>query len=65
MELTIIMVLFAVALIWAVFIYIMGIKKDPKILNDYLANKHKKNTRLKRSVSTRKEPVLSEQIIKH
>ena len=60
MELLMITALFAIAFIWAVFIYITGIKKDRKILNDYLTNKHKRNIWLKRSVITRKEPAPAE-----
>ena len=60
MELMIITALFSVALIWGIFIYITGMKKDRKILNDYLANKHKKSVRLKKSASVGKASVTSE-----
>ncbi len=57
MELMITIALFAIALIWGIFIYITGIRKDRKILNDYLANKHKRNMRLKKSASAVETPV--------
>jgi hypothetical protein len=57
MELTIIMALFAVALIWGILIYVTDIRKDQKILNKYLANKHKMKNRLKRSALASKATV--------
>lgn len=49
MELTIIVALFTVILVWGIFIFITDSRKDRKILDKYLANKHKLKTGLKRS----------------
>ena len=49
MGFTIIMALFAVVLIWGILIYVTNIRRDRKILNKYLANKHKMKNRLNRS----------------
>ncbi len=60
MELMIITALFVIALIWGIFFYITGIRKDRKILNKYLANKHKQINRLKSSTNLRKAVASSE-----
>lgn len=48
---TIIMGTFAVAVVWAVFFYIIGLRKDRKILDDYITGKHqdKRKRRFKRA----------------
>ncbi|MDQ3845412.1 MAG: hypothetical protein M3342_15595 [Bacteroidota bacterium] len=56
MEVTMITALFVVVLIWGIFIYIIGMKRDRKILNRYLANKHKMRVRWRRLAAAREAP---------
>jgi hypothetical protein len=57
MALTTILALFVVALIWGILIYVTDIRRDRKILNKYLANKHKMKNRLKRSALASKATI--------
>jgi heme exporter protein D len=57
---TMITVAVAIAFLWAVFIYITEIRKDRKILDDYINKKHRRNKRFKNPASARQTPVPSE-----
>lgn len=50
---------FAISVVWATFFYITGIRKDRKILDDYIADKHKRNYRFKKRASAGKMRVPS------
>lgn len=42
---------FAIAVAWAVFFYITGIRKDRKIFDDYIAGKHKRKRQFQKSAA--------------
>ncbi len=61
MELAFIMIAAAIVIsvIWAAFIYIIEIRKDRKIMDDYIIEKHKRKARSKKLSSRGKTPILT------
>lgn len=55
---TMIVVLIALAVVWRLFIYMTEIRKD-KILDDYIARKHKRKRRFKKPGSANQVSVAS------
>lgn len=54
---TIITAAFAIAVVWAVFFYVTGIRRDRKIMDEYIAKKHGSKVRFKKPASSRQAPV--------
>lgn len=47
---TMVMGAIVIAIIWVVFFYISAMRKDRKILDDYISGKHRRKNRSKKAV---------------
>ena len=54
---TMILGAFAIVVIWGAFFYITGIRRDRKILDNYIAGKHKRKRKVKKEAAAPQVPV--------